>query len=51
MVSYFLFILIFSLYINFHGPYLDFLDVSLITTAVLFLIFFVLFTHEPKNRK
>ena len=38
MVTYFLVSFIFTLYVHFHGPHLNFLDVSLMTTAGLFLI-------------
>lgn len=47
----FIFPLLFGIYVNNHGPHLNFLDVSFITIAVLFLVLTLLFCVYSKNDK
>ncbi len=50
----YLVLLILNIYIDKHGPYLNVIDVSLITTAALFLLFPILaliFSGNDKDNK
>ena len=50
-MAYFIFSILLSVYINAHGPGLNFIDVSLITTAVLFILFFIIVLWSNRGNK
>ncbi len=53
-MGWFIVLLILNIYIDQHGPYLNVIDVSLITTAALFLLFPILaliFSGNDKDNK
>ena len=47
----FIFPLLFGIYASNHGPHLNFLDVSLISIAVLFLVLMILLCACSRNDK
>ena len=49
MTAYLLIFMLFSIYMNQHGPHLNFLDVSLITTAVFFLVLLLIICFSSGN--
>lgn len=50
-MAYFIFSILLSVYISVHGPGLNFIDVSLITTAVLFILFFIIVLWSNRDNK
>lgn len=50
-MAYFIFSVLMSVYISVHGPGLNFLDVSLITTAVLLILSLIIVLWSNRDNK
>lgn len=50
-MAFFIFSVLMSVYISVHGPGLNFLDISLITTAVLLILSLIIARPPPDRSK